>query len=568
MRLGPLNELGRRPMRRKRWIAGVAGPLTVALAVAGCGSGSDGSGNSSNSGGADQQKKNDTTEISLHSTEPQNPLVPGNTNEEGGAKVIDELFTGLVKYDPVTNEPKNANAEKVDLAPDGMSVTFTLKKGWKFHDGTDVTAKSYVDAWNYTAYGPNGQLNAAFFTQIKGFADVNPPDPDGDGPQKAPEPKAKTMSGLEAPDPLTLKVSFSSPHAIFPIKVGYHAFSPLPEAFFKDPKAFEAKPIGDGPYMFVSRVPKQEIKLTRFDGYGGDDKAKIKDIKYVFPESLDASYAALKSGQLDFLEQVPPSAIAGNIWKQDLGDKSGTGDVLAIQVMSFPLYDPKYQNPDLRKAISMAINRDEITQKIFEGLRHPVDGYAVPKTPGWSDGECADFCKYNPQKAKDLFAKTGFKGPLEITSNADGGHKEWIEAVCGNIKNTLGIDCNFVPVQTFSEVRKKITAHTMTQMYRAGWIADYPDIENFLNPLYRTGGSSNDGLYSSPAVDAKLAAADKATSIDEAHKLYSEAEGLIAQDMPAIPLWSTPRNYGWSNRLKNVRMTPQGQIDLSFVDVA
>ena len=70
---------------------------------------------------------------------------------------------------------------------------------------------------------------------------------------------------------------------------------------------------------------------------------------------------------------------------------------------------------------------------------------------GWTDGGCGDLCKYNPDKAKEALAKSGFKGTVEITSNADGGHKEWIEAACGNIKNTLGLDCVFVPVQAFGE---------------------------------------------------------------------------------------------------------------------
>jgi oligopeptide transport system substrate-binding protein len=556
-------------MRRTRWIAGVAMPLAAALALAGCGS----SNNSSNSGGggnsADQQAKNDSTEISVRGSDPQNPLIPGNTNEEGGAKIVSELWTGLVTNDPVTNEIKNANAEKIDMAQDATSVTFTLKKGWKFHDGTDVKAKNYVDSWNYTAYGPNGYLGSSFFAQIKGFNDVYTEDPDGpNGPAQAPEPKAKTMSGLEVIDDYKFKVTFTEPHAIFPLKLGYHVYSPMPDVFFKDPKAFAQNPIGNGRYKFVSRVPKQEIHVERFEDYKGDDKAHVKKVKFDFPESLEASYAKVKSNQLDFLETMPPSALAGNLWQTDLKGRSATGEVLAIQAIAFPLYDSTYSNLDLRKAISMAINREEITKKLYEGLRHPVDGYGVPKVPGWQDGACGDLCKFSPDKAKEALAKSGYKGKISIVSNADGGHKEWIEAVCGSIKNAIGLECEFSPVQTFAEARKKITAHTMTQMYRSGWIADYPSIENFLNPLYRTGGSSNDGLFSDKAVDSKLGEADKAPNIEEANKLYREAEKMIAQQMPAIPLWNTPRHYGWSTKLKNVRMTPRGQIDLGFVDVA
>lgn len=537
-------------------------PLSLALALTGCGGSGD------EGGGGSDQAKNDSTEITIFGTEPQNPLVPGNTTETGGSKVLDALFTGLIEYDPVSGEPRNANAEKIEPAPDGTSMTITLKQGWKFHDGTDVKAKNYVDAWNFTAYGPNGQQGASFFAPVKGFADVTSEDPDGDGPQQAPEPKAKTLSGLEIIDDYTFKVSFTEPHPIFRVKVGYTTFSPLPDSFFADQAAFEAHPIGNGPWRYVSRVPRQEIKIERYEGYLGADKPKIKMAKFVIPESTDAAYAQVKGNQLDFLDTIPPAGLAGNVWQADLAGRSGSSEILSIQVLAFPLYDPKYANADLRKAVSMAINREEITRVIFEGNRKPVNGYAVPKVPGWTDGACGELCTYNPDKAKELFAKSGFSGPLQITSNADGGHKEWIEAACGNIKNTIGLECQFVPVQAFGEIREKIDAHQMTQLYRAGWLADYPLVENFLNPIYRTGGSSNDNLYSNPAVDQKLAEADRAPTEEEAYRLYHEAEELIAQDMPSIPLWNTPAQWGHSTKLKNVRMTPKRELDLSHVEIA
>jgi oligopeptide transport system substrate-binding protein len=122
-------------------------------------------------------------------------------------------------------------------------------------------------------------------------------------------------------------------------------------------------------------------------------------------------------------------------------------------------------------------------------------------------------------------------------------------------------------VQAFGQIREAINAHAMTQIYRAGWLADYPLIENFLNPVYRTGGSSNDNAYSNPEVDAKLAAADSASTTDEAYKLYHEAEVMIADDMPAVPLWDTPSISAWSERLTNVRLTPKRELDLSYVEV-
>ncbi|GAA2797582.1 peptide ABC transporter substrate-binding protein [Crossiella cryophila] len=543
-------------MRKGRALSLIALPIAASLVLTACGG-----------GGGSQSGGNENTEVSIFGTEPENPLVPGNTTETGGGKVVQAIFTGLVKYSN-SFEVKNAMAESIELTkPD--QYTIKLKQGWKFHDGTDVKAKNFVDAWNYTAYSPNGQQSASFFEQIKGFRDVNTVDPDGaNGPQKAPEPKAKEMSGLKAVDDYTITVDFTEPHVIFKVKLGYSAYMPLPDAFFKDAKAFEAKPIGNGPFKFVSRTPKQDIKLERYEEYKGDDKPKIKKVKVAIYTGTEAAYAAVKGNQLDFLDTIPPSGLAGNLWKTDLKGRSQSFQGLSVQILNFPVYDKKYQNADFRKAISMAINRKEITEKIFEGSRKPTDGYAVDGVTGWSPGGCGELCQHNPTEAKRLFDKSGFTGKLEITSNADGGHKEWIEAACGQIKAALSLECTFAPVATFGEIRKKINAHEMTQVYRGGWLADYPSVENFLNPLYRTGGSSNDGGYSSPAVDAKLAEADRAGTEAESYKLYHEAEKLIANDMPAIPLWSTPSQAGWSNRLKNATMSAYRELDLSTVEVA
>lgn len=552
-------------MRRPRWMAAVVMPLATALVITSCGGDDSGDG----AGGGTENSKNETGEISVFGTEPENPLVPGNTTETGGGKIVDAMFTGLIEYDPVSSDPRNAHAEEITPSDDGKEMTFKLKEGWTFHDGTPVLAKNYVDAWNYTAYGPNGQQGASFFQQIEGYDQVNLPDPDGpDGPQQAPTPPEKEMSGLEVIDDLTFKVTFAQPHPIFRVKLGYPTYSPLPDAFFEDQAAFEANPIGNGPWKFVSRVPEQEVVVERFDEYQGEDKGKVKTVKFTFMESTDAAYAAVVSNQLDFLDTVPPSALAGNLWQTDLEGRSDSAEILSIQAIAFPLYNPKFQSADFRKAISMAINREEITQTIFEGNREPVAGYAVEKVPGWTDGACGELCEYNPEEAKRLFQASGYTGPVEISSNADGGHKEWIEAACGQITNSLGVECRFVPVQTFGEIREKINAREMTQIYRAGWLADYPLVENFLNPIYRTGGSSNDNDYSNPAVDAKLAAADSAPTEEEAFELYHEAEELIAQDMPGIPLWNTPAQFGWSTKLKNVRMTPDRELDLSYVEIA
>ena len=166
-----------------------------------------------------------------------------------------------------------------------------------------------------------------------------------------------------------------------------------------------------------------------------------------------------------------------------------------------------------------------------------------------------------------MFEATGFQGPIELTSNADSGNAEWMQATCVTITQALGRECNFVPVPTFGEFRTAINARELSRIFRTGWVADYPSIENFLNPMYRTGGGSNDGEYTNPAVDALLARADAAPSVEESNALYQEAERMIIQDMPAIPLYFQSFQAGWSDRMQNVTVTPFRELDLESVTV-
>lgn len=550
----PVTQQEGRHMHGPRWIIASALPAAIALAVTGCGSG-DGD---SSSGAADTQAA-----ITVYNTEPENPLVPGNTTEVGGSRVLDAMFTGLVEYDPDTAQPVNAMAESIEDV-NKQKYTIKIKKGWKFHDGTEVKAKNFVDAWNWTAYAPNATQGASFFEQVQGYEDVHPEAPEG---ADAPKPKSEKMSGLKVLDDYTFEVTFAEPFSVFPTQVGYEVYSPMPDSFFKNPKAFEDKPIGNGPFEFVSRKVNSEIKMTRNEAYPGKDKPKFKDLTWKIYETPEAAYSDLVDGNLDFMQELPPNALAGKAYESDLGERAIIRESLMNQALSFPYYTKPYDNVDLHKAVSMAIDRKEIADTIFEGTRAPADGFVHPKIKGYKKNQCGEFCQFNPKKAKDFLKKSGFKGPLKLRSNTDGGHREWAEAVCNQVKNNLGIQCQFVPVTTFAEHRQKVNDHTMDAPYRAGWVADYPHIENWLNPQYRTGGSSNDGLYSNKAVDAKLAEADRATTDEQAIALYQEAERMVAQDMASIPLWTQKTVAGKSERMKVANLDPYRDLDLASVEV-
>jgi oligopeptide transport system substrate-binding protein len=551
-------------MRVSKRASAVAAIAAVALVAAGCGGGDDDEGTSGNS------DKTANGAITIDGTQPANPLLPSNTSETGGGDVLDWLWTGLINYPAGGGDPVNAVAESIE-STDATNYTIKIKKGIKFHDGTEVKSKNFVDAWNFAAYSENGQQQGSFFSDIAGFEEVHTEDPDGEeGAQKAPKPKTDKMSGLVMVDDYTFTVKLSGPNSIFPVKLGYSAFFPMPDSFFTaaDKNEWGKKPVGNGGVKFVSWTDNVEIKLTRFDDYTLDDKVKIKDVTVKLYQEDTAAYADLQANNLDFQQQVPASALAGERWKADLGNRALDVPIPVQQMIAFPIYDKRFQNKDLRRAVSLAINREEIASKIFFNTRKPSTNWAAPGTPGAEAFECTT-CKFAPEEAKAaLQAAGGFQGEMVLYYNADASHKDWMEAAAGSIGSTLGIQVRAEGVPTFAVFRQNIDGKKMTGPYRAGWQADYPDAENWLAPLYVTGASSNDGSYSNPQVDALYKEGSQLADKAAAAAKFAEAIKIVDAEVPSIPIVSVAQQSGISNKIAgSVKTNWVGSIDLSTVEL-
>ena len=156
---------------------------------------------------------------------------------------------------------------------------------------------------------------------------------------------------------------------------------------------------------------------------------------------------------------------------------------------------------------------------------------------------------------------------MTLSYNADASHKDWTEATCNSIKNALGVECAAAGVVDFKTFRSEIKKREMKGMFRTGWQMDYPSIENFLAPIYKTGADSNWSQYSNPAFDAKLKEAASATTNDEANALYQEAEKMLGADLPTAPLWYPSTVVGWSDKVENVHINAFGVLDFSAISL-
>ncbi|MEU1279923.1 ABC transporter substrate-binding protein [Streptomyces sp. NPDC005805] len=524
-----------------RWAACA---VAVALAATGCGGGGGDSGGS----GADGI-------VSSSWSDPQNPLEPANTNEVQGGKVLDMIFRGLKKYDPKTGAATDMMAESIETT-DSTNFTIKIKNGWTFSNGEKVTAKSYVDAWNYGANLRNNQKNAYFFGYIDGYEQVHP---------ESGDPTAQTLSGLKVVDDLTFTVKLSQKFSTWPDTLGYSAFAPLPQAFFDDHDAWVAKPVGNGPYTLQSYQKGNQAQLRRWDDYPGPDKAQNGGIDLKVYTDNNTAYTDLIAGNLDLVDDVPASQLK-NV-QADLGDRYINTPAGIIQTLAFPFYDDAWNTPDgakLRTGLSRAINREQITQTIFQNTRTPAKDWTSPvlgADGGFDDTLCGDACEYDPAAAKQLIEEGGGLpgGQVRLTYNADtGSHRDWVDAVCNSINNALGNDkaCVGNPVGTFADFRNQIGEQKMPGPFRAGWQMDYPLIQNFLQPLYYTNASSNDGKWSNERFDDLVDQANAESDTAKAVDLFKQAEEVVRDQMAAIPLWYQNGSAGYSERISNVALNP------------
>ncbi|MEU0816368.1 peptide ABC transporter substrate-binding protein [Streptomyces mirabilis] len=521
------------------WAAGAAAVALVATACGGGGGGGSGGGASG--------------VLSSSWGDPQNPLEPSNTNEVQGGKVLDMIFRGLKRYDARTGAAQNMLAQKIDTS-DSQNFTITVKDGWTFSNGEPVTAQSFVDAWNYGASLKNNQKNAYFFGYIEGYDKVHPET----GTQSA-----DTLSGLKVTGAHTFTVKLNQKFSTFPDTLGYVAFAPLPKAFFSDHAAWLKKPIGNGPYTVDSYTKGSMMSLRKWDTYPGTDKAQNGGVDLKVYTDNNTAYTDLMAGNLDLVDDVPAAQLK-NV-KKDLGGRYINTPAGIIQTVAFPFYDQAWDKSgmeNVRKGLSMAINRDQITSTIFHKTRTPASDWTSPvlgAAGGFQDGLCGASCRYDPAQAKKLIQDGGGLpgGQIKISYNADSGsHKEWIDAVCNSINNALGNDkaCVGNPIGTFADFRNQIGQHKMPGPFRAGWQMDYPLIQNFLQPLYYTNASSNDGKWSNKDFDKLVDQANAETDKAKAIRLFQQAEGVVRDNMAAIPLWYQNGSAGYSDRISNVAL--------------
>lgn len=521
----------------------------LVLPLAACGS--------SSAGGSDDNI------VRVYGCEPQNPLIPTDTNEVCGGDPETLLFSELIGFDAKGN-PKNEVADSIEANGDNTEYTIKLKKGWKFTDGTEVKAENFTRAWSYGANAKNAQLGASFFAPIQGFEDLQKDGLKGD----------EQLSGLTVVDDYTFTVKLNAPSSVFKTMLGYSGYAPLPDSFFGDPKAFGENPVGNGAYKFDSWDHNQSIKLSKNPDYKGSFPAKNDGVWFMVYTDPQPAYADVEAGNLDSMATVPTSALSTFESDDQVQAVNEPGNV--SQSFTFAANQKHFSLDDegrlRRAAVSMAIDREQIIDKVSNGTNTPAMDFTAPLIPGYSESVPGnEVLQYNPDKAKELWEQANQIAPwgddesFDIAYNADGGGKDIYDAICNSIHNTLGIKSQATPYPTFSEMRDDITDRKITTAFRSGWQPDYPSAYSYLYSLYDSesadGKGSNDGDYKNPEFDALIDKANTESSDDAVKQDYQQAQEILFKDLPAVPLWYANNKGVAAKNVKGFTLTWQGIED-------
>jgi oligopeptide transport system substrate-binding protein len=490
--------------------------------------------------------------FSVSASEPEH-LLPANATTTADGQVLSALFTGLVEYDSETAEPRNAMAESIH-SDDQRTWTIRIRSGWTFHNGEPVTARSFVDAWNFAAYAPNGYGNAGYFTKIEGYADL-----------QADHPTTREMSGLAVVDDLTFTVRLTDSFSQFPILLGFVAFYPLPRSAYGDPRAYEEAPVGNGPYEMDGRWRHDEaIRLKRFAGYKGTP-AGADAVEFRLYSKPGAGYEDLLAGNLDVANDVPPDQLAAARaeFKSGFIERSSS----AFYYLGFPLWDKAFGRKELRQAISLAIDRNAIVKAIYDNTRAPAYSVINPLVPGSRPDACG-LCRYDPARARRLLAAAGgWTGPLQLWFSTSAENQPAMEALANMLRTNLGISDIRFHVLEFSQFLPLVKNRKVNGPFFSNWLMDYPSPHTYIAPLYTSGARTNRTGYANPRVDERIAEGDRAPSVAAAIPAYQAAEDVILDDMPTIPLWFGRTRAVHGDRVKHVAIDPFSRIRVQDVQV-
>ena len=544
---------------KKKSISFLALLLVLAMILTACGGAKN---NAPAEKGEEKQEATATTEepgredgvLDVCIASEPNSIDPALHSAVDGAIMTHHAFEGLLKW--VDDGEGNAKlapgqAESWDVSEDGLKWTFHLRDGITWNDGKPVTAQDFVFAWNRLVDPATAADYRYMLDMIKGY-DEN-------------------KLAISAPDEKTLEVELSAMCPYFEEIMAFPASFPVREDVVAK-EDWTTKPetyITNGAYKMTEWNHNQNILMEKREDYYDAANVKAPKINFHLQDDINAMYASYRSGELDFIEQFPTEEIPNLLASGELKIKPYVG----TYYVSFNNQLEPFNNPKVREAFSLAIDRNFIVNTVTASGETPAPGFVPAGVADAEEGK--DFrtvggeyysvkpedYEANCEKARELLKEAGYENGqgfpvVEFLYNTSESHKAIAEALQNMWQEQLGVQVTLQNQEwnVFLTERKKGNY----SIARDGWIADYNDPMSFLD-MFVTGSGNNNPQYSNPKFDELIKKAKVTTDPAERFKLMHEAEDLaFGEDVCATPLYYYVNKFMIKPNIKGLYYTPLG----------
>ncbi|WP_210530148.1 ABC transporter substrate-binding protein [Rubellimicrobium arenae] len=467
--------------------------------------------------------------------------------------MIKSLFDGLMDYVPGTTDLRPGLAESYEISEDGLTYTFHLRPGVKFHNGREMTAEDVVYSLSRVTNPATQSPGAGFFGMIEGF------DAMMDG-------SATTLSGVTAVDPQTVQIKLSRPDATFLHVMALNFASVVPrEAVEAAGEDFGRQPVGTGAFRLAEWTLGQRLVFEKNPDYWREGVPYLDQITFEVGQEPVVALLRLQNGEID----VPGDGIPPAKFQEVMNDPAQAehvvqGGQLQTGYITMNVTQPPFDNVDVRRAVNMAINKDRIVQ-IINGRAIPANQPLPPSMPGYTEGQ--EGYAYDPEGAKALLAQAGFADGIDTelyVMNTD-PNPRIAQAIQQDLA-AVGINAS---IQSLAQanVIEAGGAGTAPMIWSGGmaWIADFPDPANFYYPILGCAGAVEGGWnwskYCNEELDAMATQADSISDparSEERLKLWSDVYAKVMEDAVWAPVFNEERYT-----MKSARM---GGDDSLYVD--
>lgn len=498
-------------------------------------------------------------------------LDPHLSGDSTSSEYMVEVFSGLTTYDRDLNLIPDL-AESYDISDDGLVYTFKLRDNATFHDGKPIQAEDFKWSFERACDPATGSTTAdTYMGDIVGCRDKL-------------QGKAQEVKGVEVVDNLTLKLTIDEPKGFFLAKMSY------PTAYVLDrenvesggPKWFE-KANGSGPFKLAEyNLEESGIVLERNENFYGSPKPTLEQVIFLISapinpmtgyeeglSSLGASegvtYDAIPIGINDLSRATDPN--------NPLSKEFESAAALSVNYVSFNVKKPPFDDPKVRQALNLALDKKRMVKLVFQDTVPVANGIVPPGMPGYENPDLSDY-EFDPERALELIAESSYGDVTElpeIVLNVPGEGSEVgpiVETMVESYKTNLGLEIS-VEQTPWPEFLADLSKPDMPyQMFSLGWVADYPDPQNFLEVLFHSTSSQNHGGYSNPEVDALLDKARGTQDIEDRSALYQQAEQIILEDAAWIPLYFSVENWLVKPYVRDFWIPPLKAPRFQYVSIA